>query len=62
MTVAGLMGYLDSFSPQEELSIETRDVFSQALVDVTSDITVSGDTLHPSLVIAIETQKFDSGN
>lgn len=62
MTVAGLMGYLDSFSPQEELSIETRDIFSQALVDVTSDITVSGDTRHPSLVIVIETQKFDSGN
>ena len=56
------MGYLDSFSPQEELSIEIPDIFSQALVDVTSDITVSGDTRHPSLVIVIETQKFDSGN
>ena len=32
MTVAGLMGYLDSFSPQEELSIEIPDIFSQALV------------------------------
>ena len=29
MTVAGLMGYLDSFSPQEELSIEIPNIFSQ---------------------------------
>ena len=57
MTVAGLMDYLASFSPDDELEVEVWDTVLQACIDTTYDIALGG-MQHPSLVIAVEAQKF----
>ena len=62
MTVAELTDYLACFPPRDELAVEVLNTISQALVDTTYDIALSSDTRHLGLVIAVETQKFESGN
>ena len=57
MTVAGLMDYLASFSPDDELEVEVWDTVLQACIDTTYDIALGG-MQHPSLVVAVEAQKF----
>ena len=61
MTVADLMDYLASFSPVDELEVEVRDTVSQACLDTTYDIALGGNIHYPSLVVAVEAQKFEHG-